>query len=63
MFSVSITYHSKFWELSDRNKNWKQNYENPNNLFSNGSHYFWVMSYGNRIMSYENLKSKQPVRH
>ena len=61
MFSVSITHQSKIRELSDGNKNWKQSYENPNNLFSHGSHHFWVMSYGNRVMSYGNSKSKQPL--
>ena len=61
MFSVFITHHSKIRKLSDENKNWKQSYENPNNLFSHGSHHFWVMSYGNRVMSYGNSKSKQPL--
>ena len=37
--------------------NWKQK---PNGLLSYGFHYFWVMSDGNRIMSYGNMKSKHP---
>ena len=58
MFSVSITHHSKIRELSDGNNNWKQK---SNGLLSYGSHHFWVMNYGNRVMSYENNKSKQPL--
>ena len=58
MFSVSITHHSKIRELSDGNKNWKQK---PNGLLSHGSHHFWVMSDGKRVMSYGNSKSKQSL--
>ena len=61
MFSVSITHHLKIRELSDGNKNWKQSYEKPNKLLSYGSHHFWVMSDGNRVMSYGNTKSKHPL--
>ena len=61
VFLVFITHYSKIRELNDENKNWKQSYENPNNLFSHGSHNFWVMSYENRVMSYRNSKSKQPI--
>ena len=60
MFSVSITHHSKIRKLSDGNKNWKHSYENPNELLSYEFHYFWVMSYENRVISYENSKSKPP---
>ena len=60
MFSVSITHHSKIRELSDRNKNWKHSYENSNELLSYEFHYFWVMSYGKRVISYGNSKFKSP---
>ena len=40
VFSVFITHYSKIRESSDRNKNWKQSYENPNRLLSYESHYF-----------------------
>ena len=40
VFLVFITHYSKIRELNDENKNWKQSYENPNNLFSHGSHNF-----------------------
>ena len=33
----------------------------PNTFLSYGTHIFWVMSDGNRVMSYENHKSKQPL--
>ena len=35
---------------------WKQK---PNELLNHGSHHFWVMGDGNRVMSYGNNKSKQ----
>ena len=40
-------------------ENWKQK---PNRLLSYGSHHFWVMDDGNRVMSYGNSKSKQPLK-
>ena len=40
--------------------NWKQK---PNGLLIYGSHHFWVMSNGNKVMSYGNHKSKQPLKH
>ena len=40
VFSVFITHYLKIRESSDRNKNWKQSYENPNRLLSYESHYF-----------------------
>ena len=61
VYSIFKTHNSKIRELSDGNKNWKQSYENPNRLLSYGSHHFWVRSDGNRVMSYENHKSKQPL--
>ena len=47
-YEKSITHYSKIRELSDGNKNLKQK---PNILLSRGSHNFWVMGNGNRIMS------------
>ena len=58
MFSVFITHHSKIRELSDGNKNWKQN---PTSVESWVPHHFWVMSYENRVISYGNQKSKHPL--
>ena len=60
MFSVSITHHSKIRELNNGNKNWVMM---PNTLLNHGSgtHIFWVMGDGNRVMSYENHKSKEPL--
>ena len=34
---------------------------NPNRVFFRGTHIFWVMSDRDRVMSYENNKSKQPL--
>ena len=61
MFSVSITHHLKIKELSEKNKNWKQLKTKSKQASSHGSYYFWVMSYGNRVMSYENQKYKHPL--
>ena len=42
-------------------KNWKQNYVVPNGLLNYESHHILIISYGNRVMSYENHSSKQPL--
>ena len=42
-------------------KNWKQSYGAPKRTSRYGFHHFWVMSYGNRVMSYGNWWSKQPL--
>ena len=61
MFLVSITHNSKIRELSEENKKLKQSYGAPKWTSRYGSHHFWVMSYGNRELSYGNKSSKQPL--
>ena len=56
-----LKYDFSFHNSSLKNQRiewWKQK---PNGLLSHGSHNFWVMGDGNRVMSYENSKSKQPL--
>ena len=68
--SVSITWkHIKcafsFNNSSLKNQKiewWKQNLKtNPNKLSLCGSHYFWVIGDGNRVMGNKNTKTKQPL--
>ena len=42
-------------------KNWKQSYVVPNGLLSYGSHHILVISYGNKVMNYENRLTKPPL--
>ena len=65
--SVSITWkHLKcvfsFHNSSLKNQRiewWKQNLKtNPNKLFLHGSHHFWVMGDGNRVIGDGNTKTK-----
>ena len=51
LFSVLLTHYSKIWELSDRNKTWKQI-----QTTSPWVHHFWVMSDKNLIIVYGNTK-------
>ena len=60
MFSIFITHHSKIRDLSDENNNWKQNSNKP---ISHGSHHFWVIDDGNRVMRYGNMKFKHPFNN
>ena len=60
MFSVSITHNSKIRELSDGNRVMKTKLSFAKRILSYGSHHFWVMSYRNWELSYENRPSKQP---
>ena len=70
--SVSITWkHLKcvfsFHNSSLENQRiewWKQNLKtNPNKLFLHGSHHFWVMGDGNRVIGDGNTKTKQQTFH
>ena len=47
VFSISMTHHSKIKELSDENLKLKTH---PNKLLSCGTHQFWIMDDGNRVM-------------
>ena len=53
MFSVSITHNSKIRELSDGNKKLETEFDASKQTSRYESHHFWVMSYGNGVMSYE----------
>ena len=59
LFSVSITHNSKIRELSDGNRVIETELLFAKQTFYYGSHYFWVMSYGNRELSYQKTQSKQ----
>ena len=61
LFSVSITHNSKIRELSDGNRVMETELSFAKQPFCYGSHHFWVISYGNRELSYENWLSKQPL--
>ena len=61
LFSVSITHNSKIRELSDGNRVMETKLSFAKQPFCYGSHHFWVISYGNRELSYENWLSKQPL--
>ena len=54
VFSISITHNSKTRELSDENRIMKTELSFAKQPFCHGSHYFWVMSYGNWELSYGN---------
>ena len=42
---------------------WKQKLKtHPNTLFNHGTHQFWVMGDGNRVIGDGNWKSKQPLK-
>ena len=41
---------------------WKQSDGDAKQTFSNGSHHFWVMSYGNWVMSCGNWQTKQALK-
>ena len=60
VFSVSITHNSKIKELSDEDRVMETELSFAKQPFCYRSHHFWVMSYGNRELSYENRQSKQP---
>ena len=62
VFSVSITHNSKIRELSDENKVIETKLLCAKRILSYVSHHFWVMSYGNWELSYENRLSKQPIK-
>ena len=54
LFSVSITHNSKIKKLSDGNRVMKTELLFAKQTFCYKSHHFWVMSYGNRELSYQN---------
>ena len=54
MFSIFITHNLKIRELSNENRVMEIELLKAKQPFCNGSHHFWVMSYGNWDMSYEN---------
>ena len=58
LFSVSITHNSKIRELSDENRVMETELLFAKQTFCYGSHHFWVMSYGNRELSYQKTQSK-----
>ena len=62
VFSVSITHNSKIRELSDGNRVIETELSFAKQPFCYGSHHFWVLSYGNRELSYGNRQSKRPLR-
>ena len=59
LFSVSITHNSKIRELSDGNRVIETELLFVKQTFCYESHYFWVMSYGNRELSYQKTQSKR----
>ena len=59
MFLVSITQKSENWVMET--KNWKQSYGAHKWTSRYGSNHFWVMNYGNRVTSYGNWWSIQPL--
>ena len=61
LFSVSITHNSKIRELSDGNKVMKTELLFVKQTFCYGSNHFWVMSYGNRELSYQKTQSKRAL--
>ena len=61
LLSVSITHNSKIRELSDGNRVMETELLFAKQTFYYGSHHFWVMSYGNRELSYQKTQSKQPL--
>ena len=61
LFSVSITHNSKIRELSDGNRVMETELLFAKQTFCYGSHHFWVMSYGNRELSYQKTQTKQPL--
>ena len=63
LFSVSITHNSKIRELSDGNRVIVCQTELlfAKQSFYYGSRHFWVMSYGNRELSYQKTQSKQAL--
>ena len=61
VFSVSITHNSKIIALSDGNRVMETELSCAKRILSYGSHNFWVMSYRNWELSYENRLSKQPL--
>ena len=58
LFSVSITHNSKIRELSDGNRVMETELSFAKQPFYYGPHHFWVMSYRNRELSYQNRQSK-----
>ena len=61
LFSVSITHNSKIKELSDGNRVMETELLFAKQTFCYGSHHFWVMSYGNRELSYQKTQSKHAL--
>ena len=61
LFLVSITHNSKIRELSDGNRVIETELLFAKQTFYYGSHYFWVMSYGNRELSYQKTQSKHAL--
>ena len=53
LFSVSIIHNSKIRELSDESRVMETKLSFVKQPFCYGSHHFWVMSYGNRELSYQ----------
>ena len=54
LFSVSIIHNSKIRELSDENRVMETELLFVKQTFCYRSHHFWVMSYRNRELSYQN---------
>ena len=61
LFSISITHNSKIRELSDENRVMETELLFAKQTFCYGSHHFWVMSYGNRELSYQKTQSKHAL--
>ena len=61
LFSVSITHNSKIRELSNENRVMETELLFTKQTFCYGSHHFWVMSYGNKELSYQKTRSKHAL--
>ena len=59
LFSVSITHNLKIRELSDGNRVMETKLSFAKQPFCYRSHHFWVMSYGNRELSYQKRQFNQ----
>ena len=59
VFSVSIIHNSKIRKLSNRNRVMETELSFAKQPFYYESHHFWVMSYGNRELSYQKKQSKR----
>ena len=62
MFSIFISHNSKIRELSDGNRVMETELSFAKQPFCYVSHHFWVISYGNRELSYQKRQSKWPFK-